>query len=181
VLKRRASASSLQLPQAVSRLGSYPSLSKPPRDRLVCIVSADGRRSALQTLLPLRPLLVPLLVDHACERVFPPTRNRVCGSDHARQDYTGWLSKPDSRGQEGHGGTVVHGRAGDVEGECRDGRVHQDAEVVAEVGTGDAERPHRGQDECVSHQEERDGGVFYEGREEGGVRGLVGEGFVVAA
>lgn len=33
---------------------------------------------------------------------------------------------------------MVHRRPRDVKGEARDGRIHQDAEIVAEVGAGDA-------------------------------------------
>lgn len=75
---------------------------------------------------------------------------------------------------------MVHGRLADVERERRNRLVHQDAEVVAQIRAGHAERPHGGEHQGVAGEEERDGGVFDERGEEGGVRRLRGEGFVVA-
>lgn len=75
---------------------------------------------------------------------------------------------------------MVHGCLGHVEWERGDGRIHQDAEVVAEICASHAERPHGGEHEGVAGEEERDGRVFDEGGEEGGVCGLGGEGLVVA-
>lgn len=75
---------------------------------------------------------------------------------------------------------MVHGCLADVEREGCDWLIHQNAEVVPEVGSGDAERPHRCQDEGVAHEEEGDRGVFDERVEEGGVGRLGGKGFIVA-
>lgn len=75
---------------------------------------------------------------------------------------------------------MVHGRIGDVEGEGCDGFVHEDAEVVAEVGAGDAECVHGGQDEGVAREEEGDCRVFDQRGEEGWGGGLGGESFIVA-
>lgn len=75
---------------------------------------------------------------------------------------------------------MVHGCVGHVERERGYGCVHEDAEVVAEVGAGYAEGVHGCQDEGVAGEEEGDRGVFEERGEERGVRGLGGEGFVVA-
>ena len=49
---------------------------------------------------------------------------------------------------------VVHGRTGDVEREAGDGLIHKNTKVVAQVGTGDAESPHRGQNEGITDDEQ---------------------------
>jgi hypothetical protein len=58
-------------------------------------------------------------------------------------------------------------------------RIHQDAKVVAQVGTGEAQGIHASQDEEVAEQEQRDAGIFDEGLEEQRVRRLVHETLVV--
>lgn len=135
---------------------------------------------SLQAFLALGPVFIPLLVDHACEGIFELAGNAVSDSDHACEEQSRGLSVPQRGRQEAECRAVVHRRVGDVEWERGHGRVHEDTEVITQVGAGDAERPHRGQDERVSGEEERDGGVFHEWvlEERGG--GLVGEGFVVA-
>lgn len=45
---------------------------------------------------------------------------------------------------------MVHGVVGDIEWEVGDSVVHEDAEVIAQVGAGDTESPHGGQDEYVA-------------------------------
>lgn len=134
----------------------------------------------LQALLALCPLLVALLVDHACEGIFELPRDAVRNSYNTSQEQTSGLSVPQRGCEEAERRTVVHGRVGDVEGERGDWGIHEDAEVVTEVGTGDAERPHRSQDEGVAGEEERDGGVLDEWVLEEGRNGLCGESFIVA-
>ena len=75
---------------------------------------------------------------------------------------------------------MIHGRLANIKRKRRYGRVHQDAEVIAQICACDAERPHGGEDEGIAGEEDGDGGVFDEGGGEGRVGGLGGEGFVVA-
>lgn len=48
----------------------------------------------------------------------------------------------------------VHGSIRDVEWEARDGRIHQDAKVVTQIGAHNAELPHAGQHERVANGEQ---------------------------
>lgn len=48
---------------------------------------------------------------------------------------------------------MIHGGAHDVEGERGDGRVHEDAEVVAQIGARDPERVRAAQHEQVADEE----------------------------
>ena len=142
--------------------------------------AGDGMDVAsLQALLALGTLLVALLIDHAGEGVFELAGNGIRDSNDSSQEQTSRLAVPQRGREEAERRAVVHGRVGDVEWERGDWSVHQDAEVVAQVGTGDAERPHGSQDEDVTSQEERNGRVFDDGVQEQGRRRLVGEGFVV--
>lgn len=84
-----------------------------------------------------------------------PVRNKHQGS----QQQAGHLSSVQRDSEEAHRATPVHGRAGDIEREPRDGGIHQDAEIVAQIGTRDAQRPHTREDENVSGAEEDEGEV----------------------
>ena len=137
-------------------------------------------RSVSQALLAGLALLVPFRVNHAREGILPPPRDGVAAGDEHGQEHAGGFPPPQGGGQEAQRGAVVHGRVGHVEGEARDGRVHQDAEVVAQIRARHAEGPHGGQDEGGAGREERERGEVDEGPVEGGVRRLVGEGGVVA-
>ena len=143
---------------------------------------AGGGTSArgLQALLAPGPLLIPLAIDHSREGVLKLPGNAVRDSHDTSQKQTSRLSVPERSREEAERRAVVHGRIGDVEGERCDWRVHQNAKVVAQICTGDAECPHRGQDERVASEEEWDRGVFDEGVKKERGNGLVGEGFVVA-
>lgn len=134
----------------------------------------------LQALLALGALLVSLLVDHACEGVLELPGNAVRNGNNASQQQTSRLAVPQRGCEEAERRAVIHGRVGHIEWERGHRRVHQDAKVVAEVCACDAERPHRGQDEGVAGEEERDRGVLDEWVLEERRGGLIGEGFVVA-
>lgn len=75
---------------------------------------------------------------------------------------------------------MVHGCIRDVEGKRRDGRVHKDAEVVAQVCACYAERPHGGQDERGAGCEEGERGELNQGVGEERVCWLRFEGCAVA-
>jgi hypothetical protein len=136
--------------------------------------------SYLQPLLAPLPLLIPLPVNHLGEGVLVRPRDGIRAGHQARQEQPSGLPVPDGGREERERRAVVHGRVGDVERERRHGRVHEDAEVVAQVRARYAERVHGRQHERVACQEERDGRVRDRGVGEERGRGLVGEGFVVA-
>ena len=98
----------------------------------------------LQPLLSPLPLPLPLLINPNRKRILPPPRNRIGRCDQCCQHHTSWLACPQRRSQKAQCRTMVHRRVSDVERECSDGRVHEDAEVVAEIGAGDAEGVHGG-------------------------------------
>ena len=78
----------------------------------------------------------------------------------------GGADSPEGRRGEGHGTPDVHGVAEDVEGETLDAVVHENAEIVAEEGAGDAERPGGGDDKDLAKDKERGGEEGVEGRGE---------------
>jgi hypothetical protein len=143
------------------------------------LVRKLGQYRRLHALLALPPLLVTLRINHAREGIFPSPRDTVSRRDYASQEKTRRLAIPQRSSQEAQSAAVIHGRLADVEREGCDGRVHEDAEVVAQVGASDAERPHGCQDEGVAGEEEGNCGVFYKRGEERWVCGLGGESFVV--
>lgn len=57
---------------------------------------------------------------------------------------------PEGHAEEGEGGAVVHGVVRHGVGEGGDALLHEDAEVVAEVGARDPEAPHGGEDEDLA-------------------------------
>lgn len=75
---------------------------------------------------------------------------------------------------------MVHGRIGDVERKRCHRRIHKDAKVVAQIGTGNAEGVHRCQDERVSGDEEGDRGIFDKRGFEEGRHWLYSKGFFVS-
>lgn len=100
-------------------------------------------------------------------------QNLACESDSSR------FSIKQCRSQEAHCTPIIHGRSRDVEWETRDRLIHQDAEVVAEIGARDAQGPGAGKDKGVAGSEE---GVSEEREVERGVVGLgVESGFVPVA
>lgn len=72
---------------------------------------------------------------------------------------------------------MVHGGAHDVEGERGDGGVHEDAEVVAQIGARDPERVRAAQHEHIADEQKR---VARQRVEERGVGRLVPESALVA-
>jgi hypothetical protein len=52
---------------------------------------------------------------------------------------------------------VVHGVVGHIEGEAGDSLVHENAKVVAEVGSGDAQGVHGGKDQHVANSKQHNG------------------------
>lgn len=82
------------------------------------------RPVCLQALLPLLPLLIALLVNHAREGVLPPARHTVCESDEARKEDAGGFAVPEGGREEGERAAVVHGCLRHVEGERSNGGVH---------------------------------------------------------
>lgn len=72
--------------------------------------------------------------------LFVAERYRIEHQDLCGQDDAGGASVQQGRAQEAHRAAVIHWRAREVEGETGDGGVHEDAEVVAQIGARDAER-----------------------------------------
>lgn len=72
--------------------------------------------------------------------LFIAERYRIEHQDLCRQDDAGGASVQQGRAQEAHRAAVIHGGAREVEGETGDGCVHEDAEVVAQIGARDPER-----------------------------------------
>lgn len=129
--------------------------------------------------LGLCALLLALLVDASRERVLEAKRNKVDHQHLDGQEHTGRLSVPERRSEEAQGRAVVHWRIGNVEGEAGDAGIHQDTEVVAEIGAGEAEGPHTGDNENISGEEEPDGDVLDESCLEIWVSWLATEGLLV--
>lgn len=128
-----------------------------------------------------RPLALPLSIDARSKGVLEAQRNKVHEQHPDSQQDTSWLAKDKRGAQETHGRAIVHGRIGDVEREPGDHVVHQDAEVVSQKGTRDAQRPGRGDDEGVTGREEGIADVGGQRALESRVRGLVTEGALVEA
>jgi len=153
-------------------LSSRPSRSFPLFPSL-SLLPADNNLLSLPTLGLL--LSVPLRIDLGGEGVFEAEGDLVYREDQRSKKDARWLAVPQSSTQEAHRRTVVHGRTSDVEREAGDDLVHQNAEVVAEVGPRDAEGPHGGQDEDVAAGDEDDGQALREEGLEGWMAGLVPE------
>lgn len=127
----------------------------------------------------LGPLALALGIDAGGEGVLELDGDNVDDEDVESQKDTGGLSVEQSAAEEAHGGTVVHGGAGDVEGEAGDHLVHQDAKVVTQEGASDAKLPCRRDNQDVSKSQESVGSVGDILALEGGVRWLVTEGTLV--
>lgn len=124
-------------------------------------------------------LLLALLVDASREWILEAKRDKVDNQHLDGQEHTGRLSVPESCSEEAQGGAVVHWRIGNVEWEASDAGVHQDTEVVAEIGAGEAKGPHAGDNENISGEEESEGDVGDEGRLESWVGWLATESLLV--
>jgi hypothetical protein len=57
--------------------------------------------------------------------------------------------------------------------------IHQDTEVITQIGTSYAQGVHAGENEEVAKEEEWNAGIFDEGLEEKWVRGLVRQALIV--
>lgn len=93
-----------------------------------------------------------------------------------RQKKAGNLSIVQSGTQETQRATPVHRRAGNIERKPSNGRVHQDAKVISEIGACDTKRPHTRNDKDIACSEQSVGDV---GLVDGFVEWLVLEGFEV--
>jgi hypothetical protein len=74
---------------------------------------------------------------------------------------------------------MVHRGIGDVEREPGDTTVHQDSEVIAEIGTSETQGPHAGDYENIPCQEETYSGILYSIRLQDVECGLVSESLLV--
>ena len=99
-------------------------------------------------------LPVPLGVDAGGEGVLVGEGDLVDEEDPGGEEQAGGLGVEEGGADEAAGGAVVHGGVGDVEGEAGDDAVHEDAEVVAEEGAGDAEGPGRRDDQHVAARQQ---------------------------
>ena len=82
---------------------------------------------------------------------------------------------PERDGEEAHRAADVHRVAEDVEREALDALVHEDAEVVAEEGAGNAECKRGGDHEELAETKQRCGDIDVERFREEWDRGLVEE------
>ena len=141
-----------------------------------------GEGGLLRLLTPLlsrRLLPIPLGVDFGSEGVLVAQGDVVDEEDPRGEEDARGLPVVERHAEEAHGRAVVHGRVGDVEGEACDNVVHQDAEVVAKEGAGDAKGPGRRDNEDVAGDDEGVGGELRTGSVEEWVDGLRAEGFLV--
>lgn len=90
-----------------------------------------------------------------------------------RQQQTGNLSIVQRSTQEAQRATPVHGGTSHIERESSNGGVHQDAKVISEVGTRNAECPHARDDKDITGSEQAIGDV---GLVDGFIERLVLEG-----
>ncbi|KAL1842236.1 hypothetical protein VTJ49DRAFT_5714 [Mycothermus thermophilus] len=127
----------------------------------------------------LRALLITLGVDGLGEGVLELDGDEVHGQDVQRQKEAGGLAVQEGSAEEAHGRAIVHRGVGDVEGEARHDAVHEDPEVVAQVGAGDAQLVGGRDDEDVADGQEGIGDVLGQVRLEGWVRGLVAQGALI--
>lgn len=109
----------------------------------------------LLRLLALVPL--PLCVDLRREWILELQRDLVHHKDQAAEHDARRLAIPQCGAQETHRAAVVHRRAADIERKSSHDLVHQDAEVVAQVGTRNTKGPHTGKDKDIagSHKPDR--------------------------
>jgi hypothetical protein len=94
----------------------------------------------------------------------------VQNKDPSRQNEAGHLARVEGDAQEVQSATPVHGGPGDVEREAGDRGIHENAEIITQVGAGDAESPHASQDE---HRAEAEEGITKQGLVDWGIEGLV--------
>lgn len=127
----------------------------------------------------LGPLLVALGVDGGSKGVLELDSDNVDEENPSSQKKTGGLAVKQSGAEEAHSGAIVHGSAGDIEGEAGNDAIHQNAKVVTEEGAGDTQAQCRGDDEEVAETEKGIGGIVDVGTLEERVRGLVTEGALV--
>lgn len=108
-------------------------------ERTVSLASRIGQNAEQNLLLPLQG---------------KPVHHKDLGS----QKKTSYLALVQSNAEEVQGASPVHGRASHVEREAGDGCIHENAKVVAEVGTSDAESPHarQNQDRAGNEQDTTD-------------------------
>lgn len=139
----------------------------------------DFHLLSLLGLLAGSPLAVALGIDLGGKGVLVGQSDGVNGQDPEGQQHAGGFAVDEGGAEEAHGRAVIHGGVGDVEGEASDNAIHQDAEVVAQEGPGDAEAVGGAEDQHVTHGQEGvagvGGGIGVEER----VRGLVAEGLLV--
>lgn len=127
------------------------------------------------------PLLVPLGVNSCREWVLEGQGNLVHHKDNTSQDNARWLAEPECTAEETHGAAVIHWCIRHVKGESGDHVIHEDAEIVAEVGARDSESPHRREYEDVTAGQESICKRVRERCLEERVAGLCAEGAFIAA
>jgi len=83
-------------------------------------------------------LLGSLAVDHFSEGIFEDAGNVIASVDEDSDTEANDGAVVDCKGEEVDGGTVVHGAAGDVEGETGDLLVEKEAKVITEISADEA-------------------------------------------
>lgn len=96
----------------------------------------------------------------------------VDNEDLEGQQETSHLAMVQSNTQEVQGASPVHGRASDIEWESGNGSIHEDAEVVTQVGTSDTQSPHAGKNQNRSPGEQK---TAHDGLVDGGIEWLVSQ------
>lgn len=125
------------------------------------------------------PLALTLSIDTSSERVLKSQSNNVHNQHKKRQGNTGGLSVRKRSAQKAHRRAPVHRRRRHVEGKARHHLVHEDAAVVAQEGSRNAQPPCRGDDEDHATGEERVSDNLRQQRRQQRMRRLVLQGCLV--
>lgn len=124
-------------------------------------------------------LLLALSIDGGGEWVLERNGNSVDDEDPKSEENTSGLSVEKSGSEEAERRTVIHRRAGDVEGEASDHLVLEDAKVVTKEGALDTQLPSGRGDQEIANGEERIGSVLEIFTLESWVRWLITESALV--
>lgn len=130
----------------------------------------------LLALLGRSPLALTLGINPSRKRILISQRNDIHNHHKKRQGNTSRLSVRKRSAQKAHRRAPVHRRRGHVEGKARHHLVHQDAAVVAQERSRNAQPPRRRDDEDHARAEERVSGNLREQRRQQRMRRLVLQG-----
>lgn len=127
----------------------------------------------LLALLSRSPLALTLGINPSRKRILISQRNNIHNQHKARQGNTSRLSIRKRSAQKAHRRAPVHRRRRHVERKARHHLVHQDAAVVAQKRSRNAQPQRRGDDEDHARGEERVSGHLREQRRQQRMRRLL--------